>query len=236
MSLKLKILGLGVFAVLATSALAVMNASATVSGHFAHDADGGHATIKGFENGIHSAHSLSFQRTVTDEQTGQKVFSGAAIVCNEATYEGTVTSAITNLIQVAPVYKACITTGTEVKVEVTPNGCTYTFHSNKNASTHTPTEKATVTVDCPSEKAIEIHHPNCTSTVGAQQLSGATYTTVLEGGFENLTVRITVKGVTVHFHGGICIFLGTKQEFDMNGSVTVKGFNTKGEQVNIFAT
>jgi hypothetical protein len=208
-----------------------MNASATVTGHFTNDASNGHATIVGTEN-YGTTHMLEFQRT---EPTGTP--TGAAIACTEATYHGTVAAASVNSITVTPTYKNCATTGgTWGEVVVTMNECDYTFRSNSNASTHKPTAHATVTVDCPVGKAIEIHHPNCTITVpGQTPKGGVTYTTTVEGKHA-LTVNVTATHIAGEFHGGICIFLGTNKEFDMNGAVTVKGENTNKEQVNITAT
>jgi len=232
MSLKLKVLGLGLLAVMATSAFAVMNASATTNGHFTHEGPNVTATIVGTENGIHSAHSLSFQAT---EPTGE--FSGAAIVCAKASYHGTASAKTVTELDVTPSYSGCITTGTATNVTVTTNGCTYTFFSNTKASTTPPTGHATVTVKCPAGQAIVIDHPNCTMTVPHQTLTGATYATTVEGK-HSLTVNITISHIAAQYHGGICIFLGTNHIFDMNGSVTVtaQASATNKEQVAITAT
>lgn len=232
MSLKLKVLGLGILAVLATGAFAVMNASATVNGHFTHDAADGHATIVG--NEIYgTAHMTEFQRT---EPTDTPV--GAPITCTKTTYHGTVTTNTVQTLTIVPHYTECGTTGgTWNEVTVTMNGCDYTFHSNTKASTNPPTEDATVTIDCPPGQAIVIHHPNCTITVPAQApKGGVTYTTVLENNKHALTVDVTVTHIVGQFHGGLCVFLGTTKEFDMTGSVTVKGENTVNQPVNITAT
>lgn len=231
MSLKLKVLGLGLLAVMATSAFAVMNASATVTGHFTHDAVG-HATVVGTEI-YGTKHMLEFHRT---EPTGTYV--GAPIACTEASYHGTVTTATVQSITITPTYKNCATTdGVWGEVDVTMNECDYTFRSNTAASANPPTAHATVTVDCPAGKAIEIHHPNCTITVPAQTpKGGATYTTVTENNKHALTVDITATHIVGYYHGGLCIFLGTTKEFDMTGSVTVKGLNPTNEPVNITAT
>lgn len=233
MSLKLKILGLGLLAVMATGAFAAMNASALTTGHFTHDAGTNHATIKG-EEIFHSAHSLSFRRTQPTN-----TFTGEPIVCTNATYHGVAPSKNLTTLEVTPTYSGCATTNSASwgSVIVHHNGCTYTFHSNSNASTHKPTEHATVTVDCPDGQAIEITHPECTITIPAQNLKGATYTTITDpNGKHALTVNITITHIKGYFHGGLCIFLGTEKEFDMNGAVTVRGFDTPGNQVNITAT
>jgi hypothetical protein len=234
MSLKLKILGIGVLAVVATSAFAVMNASATVTGHFTHEGPLTTATIVGNETGVHSAHYLQFQGT---EQTGTN--SGAAIVCTSATYHGVAAAKTVTELTVTPSYTGCATTtgSTWGEVSVTMNGCNYIFYSNSAASTHTPTAHATVTVNCPAGKAIEIHHPNCTITVPHQSLKGVTYTTTVENK-HSLTVNVTISHIAAEYHGGFCIFLGTNHIFDMNGAVKVRAqvSATNPEQVPITAT
>jgi len=226
MSMKLKVLGLGLLAVLATSALAVVNASAEESGHFVSEATEHHLIIKGAEN--QSNHTLLFQRTVNGE------FSGSPIKCTKATYHGTLTGAdatTTDAVAVRPHYTECSTGGVaphDVEIDV-PVGCgtnVYVFTPNVS------TKKATVHVEC----EITITHPNCTIKVPKQTLSGATYDTVEESGKHALTVTVTVPGITGHFEGGLCVFLGTTQTFDMNGAVTVWGENTDGDRVGITHT
>jgi hypothetical protein len=53
MSLKLKVLGLGVLATLAMSAITVRSASATSTGHFTSNSPTEKTTIVGFEGGTH---------------------------------------------------------------------------------------------------------------------------------------------------------------------------------------
>lgn len=38
------------------------------------------------------------------------------------------------------------------------------------------------------------------------------------------------------FHGGLCIFLGTKHVTELQGAATLKSTNTDGELVNLTAT
>lgn len=239
MRFRLKALGLSVLAITAFAAYTVVNASATTTGHFESDVE--HASVVGTES-HHTSHFLRFQRT---EPTG--TFTGDPIVCTNANYSGTVIGKTQTVLEITPSYSTCSTTienPEHDEVKVTMNGCKYTFFSNSNASTHNPTAHGTVAIDCEIGKAIEVHHPNCTMTVKAQTPSsnpvrltgGVTYTTTLENNKHALTVNVTVGHIASEFHGGICIFLGTNKLFDMNGSVTVKGTNTAGDQVNITAT
>ncbi|HEX8689016.1 MAG TPA: hypothetical protein VF729_02110 [Solirubrobacterales bacterium] len=219
MSTKFKALSLGLLALLATAGFAVVNASATVSGHFEHDAATNHATIVGQETV--SPHDLVF----TDE------VSGSAFTCEHATYHGTAPAKTVTSVTVTPTYKTCKTVGgAHGAVTVHVNGCGFTLESH-GANTH-----GTVHVECPAGKAIEITHPNCTITVPAQTLNGMTYTQKTENGKHTLTVDVTVKQITGHYHGGICIFLGTVRKFSMTGALTVEAQNTAGERVNVTHT
>ncbi len=221
MSLKLKILGLGLLAIMATSAFAVTNASGTANGHFYHHAVGEKAAITA-EDGLTTAHKLEFTRLTP----GSHATTGNPISCEKSQYTGEVSTRTNTVIQVYPVYTRCKTVaeGTVYdEVKVTPNGCSYTFSAQGNR------QHGTVEVDCPVGKAIEIHHPNCTTTVPAQTTAatmteGISYTNLADG---TITAHVTVNTIWGQFHGGICIFLGTEQKFEMKGTVTVKGFEYK---------
>lgn len=228
MSIKLKILGMGLLALMATSAFAAMNASAVVplKSHFTHEGPTENAIITAHE-AKGTSHRLKFYHLKNGHET-----DGKPIECEKATYEGTVTKKTVQQIQLFPTYTNCATEGDPTgSVTVTPNGCSYTFFSGGN-NTH-----GTVEVDCPTGKTIVIKHQNCEITVPAQTTAGTltegvTYDTVTEevsGKFiHSLTATVTVNTITGHYHGGICIFLGTAQKFEMRGSVTVKGYEDLG--------
>lgn len=224
MSIKLKALGLGLLALLATS-LFVVNASATKAGHFVSDVD--HVIIKGTESNPGN-HNMKFQRTNPE---GNPV--GLPIECTHVHYHATVPLGVTTTdeIQVTPRYTNCATQGGvwgEVSVHHEA-GC------GTNVLKFTSAEagkKATVDVEC----QITITHPNCTIRIPKQTLSGVTYDTVEEANKHAITVTSTVRGITGNFEGGACIFLGTSQKFDMDGSATVWGEDTDGNRVNITAT
>ena len=229
MSIKLKALGLGLVAAMAMAAFAAVNASAlSGTGHFTHDAPTNHATIVGTENG--APHDLVFKR----EGTGDP-----GITCTHAAYHGLAPAKTVTSVTVTPTYTNCATEDEPVgawgNVTVTMNGCAFNLFSRTAGH-------GTVEVHCPVGKAIEIHHPNCTITVPAQKPSettmtgGIIYDTTTEGGKHTLTPTVTVKKITGHFHGGICIFLGTSHKFEMNGALTVEGKDTAGNRVNITHT
>jgi hypothetical protein len=216
MSLKLKALGLGVLTMLACSAFAAMNAGANSPGHFV--SENHHTIIKGLESGDHRLHL-----------TGD--FGDGQIGCNKAEYHATSTGTTVESITVTPTYSECLTTGgTPGSVTVTHNGCNYTF-------TMTTGAPSPVHLSCPTGKAIEIHHPNCTITVaGPQTVNNAVeYTTDMRNGKHSITMHVAAK-FNSQYHGGICIFLGTSHTGELNGSSTVWGEDTLGNPVGITAT
>lgn len=224
MSLKTKVLGVGLLAVVVTGAFAVMNASATVGGHFTNDAVLGHAIVTGTESTA-STHRLAFVREGASAEE--------EITCHQASYIGTVNAVTVQSVTITPAWSNCTTgtTGSGTPFEVHENGCSLTFPSGKIGETH-----HTVHVLCPPGVAIDITHANCTITVPAQTLRGITYTTTVENNKHALTVNATIKGITAHYHGGICIFLGTTQKWEVTGSVTVKATDTDTHPVNATET
>ncbi|HEX8689355.1 MAG TPA: hypothetical protein VF729_03840 [Solirubrobacterales bacterium] len=221
MSVKLRILGLGLLAVMATGAVAVMNATADTGGHFSSSVT--HTSIVGTESG--EKHQLHFKEEGAAE--------GSRIGCINDSYTGTVDAAKVESITITPSWSTCTTTNPDSTqhFEVTENGCQFTFTIGDTGTHHT------ADLVCPPEKAIEIHHPNCTITVPPQTVTGVVYTAdTAADGKKTITLDSTVKDITSHYHGGICIFLGTKHESEMNGSVTVEGFDTEGKRVDITAT
>lgn len=225
MSIKLKILGLGLFAVLATTAFAV-NAGAKVGGHFVHEGPEDHVTITGVE-ATDQPHSLEFIEV--------GAAAGQEIVCHVATYHGTVTAKTTDTVTITPSWSNC-TTGTKTNgtsFEVHENGCDFTFASGVTGESH-----HTVELTCPgAKKYVEITHPNCGIRITAPQTFKAiTYTTIIVNDKHALTMNVTAKEITSHYETGICIFLGTTHKSEMKGSVTVVAEDTLNNPVGITET
>lgn len=217
MSLKFKALGLGLLAIMATSAFAVMNAGASTGGHFVSEIE--KTTIVGTESGNHRLHFTSHA-------------SEGEIGCESASYHGSTSSATVTQLDITPTYANCYTTTSGTKFSVHHNGCTYRF------TVATGGTNGTADLNCSGTNAIVITHPNCEITVSPnnnQNLSGIHYTRVTENGKHAITLDVAVQFQTT-YHGGICIFLGTTQVGTLKGSVTVRGENSKGEPVGITAT
>jgi len=232
MSLKLKALGLGLLAAMAMAAFAVVNATAETGGHFTSDSLNKKTVITGTEN-----------PTVT-HYTEFTIAGFKPIGCHKTSYDGTIEGNTVEHVRVTPTYEECLTTeGTTGEVTVHANECGFTFKVGKKSTAHN-----TVSIVCKgTKKYFEITHPNCTIRVPEQNLTGVSYTTDLQGGKHAITLDATVKNITTHFEGGICIFTGTTKVSEYTGSVTVEGFEDlgndathpygiEGNRVNITAT
>jgi hypothetical protein len=223
MSLKLKVLGMGVLTTLALSAIAVVNASAERTGHFTHDAVG-NAKVTGTENGTHI---IKFHSD-----------HGTPIECTTAEYHAEISNT-TDEIQVTPTWSNCHTENSTTNIPVHVNGCKLKFTSNTKASVDPPETHATAGLVCPEGVAgIVVTHPNCTMRMPPQTVNHAvTYSTINLNEKHAITLNVTANtSVTAHYEGGICVFLGTTHQGSMTGSATVHARNQAGEPVNLTAT
>jgi len=226
MSTKLKALSLGLTAVIAMCAFAVVNAVAESGGHVVSDATTANTTVVGTENTTH--HTDLIVHTLSGE-----------IGCSTAQYHAEFKSPTAEDLTVTPTYAGCTTTGTETKVPVDVNGCTYTFTVTKLTTSETEQK---VHLLCPAGKKIEVTHPNCTASIDPQTVeTGVTYTDkeeeVSKGVFKKYITLDTSAKFTVTAEG-LCALTGTNKTGTLLGSVTVRGFNTGvgGAQVNLTAT
>jgi len=222
MSLKFRIAGLTLVVALAMSAIAVVNASATSTGHFIIHAETENGWVTGFEGGTHFT-----------EFTSHGLEGGT--VCDEGSFKGTTAKTSTH-IDISPAYNRCHTTGAAAGTTVVDvNGCSYTF---------TPGHLGTMHVDCSAGKGIEITHPNCTIRITPQTPHGGViYTSATEGGKTIITVDLNTIEFTTEYEAGICIFTGTNHTATLHGSITIKGYNDiapippqEGAQVDITHT
>jgi len=212
---------LGLLAVIATSAFAVVNASAKIGGHFVtHNSN--HVIVKGSEV-PGSNHQLEFSSHGLE----------GGIVCDEVTYSDYTADETETEVTVAPSYAKCHTTGQNPGTTVVHvNGCDFKFTIAKNTTGET---EQTVDLNCPT-KPLEITHPNCTITIPTQTVEEAvTYTPAAQDGVTTITLDVNAEFAT-QYHGGICVFTGTSHIGTLNGSATVRGFDTNDEPVGITAT
>lgn len=218
MSLKLRGLCLGVLACAAVIGLTVMNASATTTGHFISDAADGHTIVD--------------QKAVAETSHGIviRIDGGTAIQCDDIRGFGTVTASTVQQVEGTTELALCHTEGQEPgTIAIHSNGCTGRARSNTAGAN-------TIDMVCPVGKTLIITHPNCTISVPPKNnIGGFAFTTITVNGKHAITIDVNVK-YTVHYEGGICVFLGTTHVGEALGGTIVKGLNTKGEQVNITST
>lgn len=224
-TLPIKSLGFGFLAAVAISALTGSSTPANTGGHFTFGA--AHTTLEG-------------------EQTNTHLFNaGAALVfCKTAKFKGTTTETTTTEITIAPAYDQC--TWADNPVKVLMNDCQYVFTIGKKAGTDN-----TFHLVCPegSKMELEVHGKGseivlCEVTVAQQTPNnGVVFETGGSGSTHSFTIDITLKVIVWEQHGwcetltpsGTGPFSGLKGA-EYEGKVTLKGFNTAGEQVAITAT
>lgn len=216
MSPRVKALGLGIIAMLTTSALTASQSGAETGGHFVSETPS--AAITGTEEGTHILHFVS--------EGGE---AGQRIGCDNDHYTGFIWSKTVTEITIQPSWSKCYTTGSpETKFDIHENGCHFLFTIGKNPEGHN-----TAHLTCPTGIAgIRITHPNCGIVIPPQTVTGVSYKN--QGTPHEVTLTSTVKGITVYYHSGICIFLGTTHKSEMNGSLTIKAL-TDG-QTSLTAT
>lgn len=215
---KFKVLALGVLAAMALVATTGGSATAVVGGHFVSESE--HTILQSVSD---TQHSYTF-----------KAHSGL-ISCTPGTFkhEGTFTGKTVESITLFPSYGeggGCSTEGGTPISLYTYNGCSYKLTAASG------TNEQTMHFDCPAGKVLEFHQPNCLATMPPQTVEkAATSTTTEVNGKHALTVDLHATFET-QYHGGLCVFLGTKQSATLQGTAVIKGRDTVGNSVSITAT
>jgi len=216
MSLKLKALGFAVLAAMSVAALVAVSASATVSGHFVSEAPDAH-TIVNQKSALPSKHGFVI-----------RIDEGTPIACEEFSAFGTATGFTLTEVEGTTEAKNCRTEGTETAMGLDTNGCKGKAWSNGSGA-------LTGAMVCPSGSMV-VTHPNCSITVPPQtNVTGLTPTTITTFEKHAITLDVNIK-YTVHYEGGICIFLGTKHTASITGSTIIWGQSTNGQPVSITST
>lgn len=178
--------------------------------------------------------------TVTGEQVGLHEFgtSGQVYKCTTVTFEGEVTAAEVEEVELTPSYSGCTYAAGAKVIDLTMNGCKYlltgaTTADGKHGVTH---------IKCPAGSKIELHFTNfngsetCTVTI-AEQAATQGYTTTNNGHHIDLHTTARVK-LTPHGKGGCPLLVSGLY----TGTTTVRGFSAKphvlgtvptGNQVNL---
>jgi len=226
MSLKLKVMGLGILAALSVSAVSVMNASATTGGHFTSDVS--HTLLSGSDVAGSPTVFTSFGRTIS---------------CPTTSYTGTTNATTVTEITITPTYGTpCNHSLGEAHVNM--NNCDYLFTIGKKA-----VGDNTVHLDCPGASGptitVTAFLTECVIEVSPDQTpsGGVAFETATSGSpaKHHITANSTVSGVhaVVTKDSGLCpLNLGeTEANGTLVGKATVKGFETNGTtQVGITAT
>ncbi|HYP55122.1 MAG TPA: hypothetical protein VEQ41_02315 [Solirubrobacterales bacterium] len=203
MRIKLKGLGVGLLLTLATSAVTGINAGAETGGHFV--SSGPKTTITGIESGTHNVHLVS-----------EGGADGQRIGCDKDTYTGSLSGGTATQITIKPDWIECYTTGNPAtEFNIHENGCEILFTVGNFPSGHN-----TAHLVC-SSAGILITHTNCGIRIPPQTVTGVSYKN--QGDPHEITLSVTIKKITSHYHTGPCIFLGTVHTSELNGYVTVRG-------------
>jgi hypothetical protein len=223
--MNFKVKCLGVFVAMAISAFTGASAIATGGGHFVSGSE--HTLLKSVSN---AQHPLAY------------VAHSGEVICEPGTFvhEATITGSTLTSIDLVPSYGEtkegggkCGTQGGTPITAYTYNGCVYRL--TVAAGTTNSTEQ-TMHFVCPPGKVLEFHQPNCLATMPSQTVANAaTYTTIEESGKHAITMDLHATFET-QYHGGLCVFLGTKQSAVLQGSTILKASNTEGAQVSLTAT
>jgi hypothetical protein len=207
---KLKIIGLTAIAALAVSAVAATAAQANPQFH------------------VESAPA-----TITGSQTTQQVFTTDAgtVSCTGASFHGE-SSVLTKFDQTLTAsYSGCTAFGF-INAPIHMNGCAYVF--KLTSDTIAPFD-ATVYVECPTGKVIEVTGPfGCNVTVGTQgPLGGVAISNNGSKTARDLNVSLNVTGVTYTSHG--CSNPdGTYTNGVLHGGATVTADKSAGGQQGLW--
>jgi hypothetical protein len=237
MSLKSKLLGQGLLAALAISAITMLTgASAETGGHFVTNDVSGHTILKGEDKPGNTI-------VIVDHH-----YNEAKIICTkDATYHGTLTTQTVTEITLTPTFptgEACKAElpGLGVRVaHIDANGCDFSFtigaSFNGDNTTH---------IKCPVGKHLQatVTSPfgTCTVTIKPQTpASGSGYYSVgEEGNKHEITVKPTLREIHAEYIGGpfkCGVAEGTtSKQVSFDNRISLKAYNTAGEQRGITAT
>jgi len=196
-------IGVSLLALLGMSALGVVGASATTSGHFTSDAPSG-TTVLDIAEPTGTAHKLTFFKF------------GAETECHHSTYSAHLVGATSQVIKAVPTFTSCTLSSGESGATAHTNGCWYTFTSRT-------TGHATLHFQCPIGKIATYTTPTCETKYPPQTISGVTYDTIEANNKHALTVNITTHSLTSENHG-LCSIGGThRSNSGITGALTIVG-------------
>lgn len=177
-------------------------------------------------------HEAEGTARVTAKNEGNHKFTAGiigTIECKKATFTGTsFTTSPQTTVTVEPTYSECTFLGVS-GVVVKTNGCTYTFNQPTGVGPFT----GTVTVNCPTGKAIEFEASGCKIAVGPQgPLSTVTFTNLATTP-KSVKVAANVSKIK-YTASGTCVVLGQKEDGSYNGTAISDAETEGGELVGGF--
>lgn len=209
---SIKVLGLGLLAALATSAVAAPAASANP---FFHSEFAG-IFLTGGQTGMAA--------NVLTTDLGE-------MKCKVASFGGSQGAMTTTTMTLKPKYEECKVGMSNATV--TLNGCAYTFHLEEQTE---PIE-ARMGIECPfAGGKIEIHVGECTITVPSQEpRKTVTFTNEGEGKTRSIVADLNVSGIHYVEHGVGCASPEqTTENGTYTGVITVKGEDSEEHHVGIW--
>jgi hypothetical protein len=210
---NLEVLGLAVFASVAMSAVGASAASANPF--------------------FHSEFAGVFLTGAQGEATANVLTTDLGeMKCNVVKFNGSQGAMTTTTMTLTPKYEEC-KIGMQ-NVQVTTNGCAYTFHLEEQTE---PIE-ARMGIECPfAGGKIEIDAPQCTITIPAQEpRKEVTFTNEGAGATRAVIADLNVGGIHYTEHGGGCVGATvTTENGTYTGQITVKAEDAGGNHVGIWA-
>lgn len=209
---SINILGLGLLAALAMTAVAAPAASANPTFH----TEFAGTTLTGGQTGL-------VANVLTTDLGEMK--------CKVVQFIGSQAAQTTTTMTLKPKYEECKVGMSNATV--TLNGCAYTFHLEEQAE---PIE-ARMGIECPfAGGKIEIHVGECTITVPAQEpRKTVTFTNEGEGTTRSVVADLNVSGIHYVEHGATCASeTVTTENGTYTGVITVKGEDSEGNHKGIW--
>ncbi len=173
-------------------------------------------------------HAELADTTLTASQTTANVFNfdRGELKCKSVKYTGTTAAATSTTMTLTPSYEECKLGGENATVTV--NGCGYQFHLAAEEENF----EASMDIECPAEKQLEIDIPFCTITIHPQAgLKKVTFTNEGEATTRSIVADLGVTGFDYVEHGFLCANeTVTTNNGAYGGQFTITGENS--EQVH----
>ena len=179
-------------------------------------------------------HSEIEDTTLTGSQGAEVAnvlkFDKGELKCKSVKFSGTQGAATTTTMTLTPKYEECKLAGENATVTV--NGCGYQFHLAAAEENF----EASMDIECPSEKQLEIDIPFCTITIPPQAaLKKVTFTNEGETTTRSVIADLGIGGFHYEEHGFLCATETlTTNNGGYSGQITVTGENAGGAHKGIW--